>query len=243
MELMSLESDHSYVLNMAKEVLALRTTLGRKAARVRRFNTIKALAEARRQFREFEPNILMTQYRMSDEWRQQLENVATEQDKSNNLFSVVVTPYPLEGFAATILERLNLTHNQVEALLALHRAKRAKLLSFVPVKVLSIILAAGALVSKTVPKEAFESVGQGKLYGPFQFWVSIIVLLLLIYALALLITPTSQLTGKARREYQFCDSALEYASFLSLFNTPDAKPDASTPTVDRDLHGPLACRR
>jgi hypothetical protein len=154
-----------------------------------------------------------------------VKRALTSEERSDPFVLCATSRYPDECLARMILGRFNLTLRQVQSLLELHRLKSTSLKNLVSSRPLTVVLAGATLIATTIPKEAFEAVGQPAIYGAFRLIVAVLALYLLI-AFAVPLIGYWLIVRQSLVHHRSCEELLQYAVCLATFSEGTTRQDA-----------------
>ena len=149
--------------------------------------------------------------RQSDTVRSLIQEVAVDADKNNPFFEVVVSEYPIAELGQYLQREF--TDIEFERLAAVHEWKGREL-ARPPVdvlKVLGLVLAAGALVLNTIPESVITRIGN---YATFQLWAFWITIGVLVY-FGLILLPFWYRWTRAKERLEFFRHITEYTLIQS----------------------------
>ena len=226
----SLAKKYSDALEFASKVLTLRDDLVREAFwwPLRHFEDMKKFFRDNRHLQDghesfavwnlmiWSPIFLERSFsgRLSPFMRAYFRTVATPEQRANDLFDHLVSEYSTEALAEELVRQVDLKPNQLPALASMHKTMVAS--ARAPWNWLAIVVTAGTLVARMIPKESFQAVRLESVYPNFQLTVTIAMLTILLYV-ALVILPGWLRIRRLTRHSRYCGQLLEYSMWLRDF--------------------------
>ena len=174
---------------------------------------VERMVKSPREYFKFGMRSLKSAWRydpLSEKTQDSVKNVAlalaTEEDKQNPFFGVVTSDYPTDALSDALTARF--PGYRFDKIKKLHDSKQARLGRFNARQVLGVIMAASALLLKSIPKTVLESWGWD--YAEFEttvFWVTVSV----AGYVGAVFLPISIIHGLAKDRSRFVGEILEYA--------------------------------
>ena len=206
-EVKSVEAKYAAVLDYSNNALALKENL------FERLTSEKILNPGNFKLsRPFSKANLLYE-RNTDETRNIYYAIATEDQKRNPLFSILMTDFPTERLAYHMKEQLALEANDVENLIKIHKLTIKKLTVLNFKAIFGALLVGAGLLLNSVPEAVIDYIGWWADYATYQITVFIAMLVILSYC-ALVLFPLWYKYSKAKRQHEFCETLLAYCEII-----------------------------